>query len=66
MADSQKALKAELDEAYKSLERSDAQIKNLLKELRQTQMVIDMISAAGFIKDGKLEEAREFVQIFFS
>ena len=62
----QKALKTELEAAYESLERADAQIKNLLKERRQTQMVLEMLTTAGFIKDGKLEEAREFVQTFYS
>ena len=61
-----KALKAELDAAYKSLEKADNQIKRLLKERRQTQMVLEMLTTAGFITEGKLEEAREFVQTFYS
>ena len=60
-----KELKAELDSAYKSLEKADSQIKNLLKERRQTQMILEMLTTAGFISDGKLEEAREFVQTFY-
>lgn len=61
-----KALKAELDAAYKSLDKADNQIKSLLKERRQTQMVFEMLTTAGFITEGKLEEAREFVQTFYS
>ena len=61
-----KALKEELTAAYKSLERADAQIKNLLKERKQTQMVIEMLTTAGFIPDGKLEEARKFVGTFYT
>lgn len=61
-----KALEAELDAAYKSLEKAESQIKDLLRERRQTQMVLGMLTTAGFIKDGKLEEAREFVHTFYS
>jgi len=61
-----KALKEELTAAYRSLERADAQIKNLLKERKQTQMVIEMLTTAGFITDGKLEEARKFVGTFYT
>jgi hypothetical protein len=60
-----KALKSELDSAYKKLEKADNQIENLLKERRQTKMVLEMLTTAGFITEGKLEEAREFVQTFY-
>ena len=58
------ALQKELDDAYKSLEKSDRQMKNLLIERKQNQMVFDLLETAGFITDGKLQEAREFVQTF--
>lgn len=61
-----KALKVELNAAYESLEKADNQIKTLLKERKQTQMVLEMLTTAGFITDGKLEEARKFVQTFYS
>lgn len=62
----EKSLKAELDVAYKSLEKADNQIKRLLIERRQNQIVLEMLETAGFITEGKLAEAREFVQTFYS
>lgn len=59
-----KALKRELEEAYKSLDKADRQIKNLLIERKQTQMIFELLETAGFITEGKLQEAREFVQTF--
>lgn len=59
-----KDLKKELEEAYKSLDKADRQIKNLLIECKQNQMVLELLETGGFITDGKLQEAREFVQTF--
>lgn len=59
-----KALQDELDAACKSLERADNQIKNLLIERKQTAMIFGLLETGGFIQEGKLEEAREFVQTF--
>ncbi|MDF1830641.1 hypothetical protein [Cycloclasticus pugetii] len=59
-----KDLKKELEEAYKSLEKADRQIKSLLIERKQSQMVMELLENAGFITDGKLQEARELVQTF--
>jgi hypothetical protein len=55
----------ELDAAYKNLDKADLQIKNLLKERKQNQMVLEMLETAGFITEDKLQEAREFVQTFY-
>lgn len=57
-------LKKELEEAYKSLDKADRQIKSLLIERKQTQMIFELLETAGFITEGKLQEAREFVQTF--
>ena len=59
-----KDLEKELAEAYKSLDKADRQIKNLLIERKQTQMVLELLETAGFIAEDKLQEAREFVQTF--
>lgn len=56
----------ELAAAYKSLESADRQIKNLLIERKQNQMIISLLEMGGYITDGKLEEARELVQSFHS
>lgn len=59
-------LKDELETESERLKRSAQEMKRLQVELKQTQMVIAMLEAAGFIEDGKLDEAREFVQQFYS
>jgi hypothetical protein len=59
-----KDLERELEAAYKSLDKADRQIKNLLIERKQSQMILELLDTAGFIADGKLQEAREFVQTF--
>ena len=56
----------ELDAAYKSLDKAENQIKNLLVERKQLHMTLELLEAAGFISGGKLQEAREFVQSFKS
>ena len=50
-----KDLKKELAEAYKSLDKADRQIKNLLIERNQNQMILELLETAGFIADGKLQ-----------
>ena len=60
------SLQAELDAAYKKLDQADSQIKKLLIERKQNQMVLEMLETAGFIADGKLQEARDFVQSFYT
>lgn len=59
-----KDLEKDLAEAYKSLDKADRQIKNLLIERKQNQMLLELLETAGFIAEGKLQEAREFVQTF--
>jgi len=59
-----KDLKRELESAYKLLEEKERQIKNLLIERKQNNMVMELLETAGFVKEGKLEEAKEFVQTF--
>lgn len=58
------ALNEELQAAYKNLDRKEDQIKNLLLERKQLHMTIELLETAGFIKEGKLEEARGFVSVF--
>lgn len=58
------SLQKELDDAYKSLDKADRQIKNLLIERKQLNMVLELLETAGFISEGKLQEAKEFVQTF--
>jgi hypothetical protein len=58
------ALQSELDATYKSLDKADRQIKNLLIERKQLQMTLELLEAGNFITEGKLAEAREFVQQF--
>ena len=57
-----KGLELELGEAYKSLEKAERKISNLLAERKQLLMTLNILDTAGFIKDGKLEEARGFSQ----
>lgn len=59
------SLQAELDSAYKSLDKAERQIKILLIERRQNQIILQMLEAAGFISEGKLQEAKEFVQAYY-
>ena len=59
-------IKSELEAAYESLTKADRQIKNLLLERHQLNMVIDLLEAGNFIACGKLDEAREFVRDFKS
>jgi len=59
-----KDLKRELESAYKLLEEKERQIKNLLIERKQNKMVMELLETAGFVKEGKLEEAKEFVRTF--
>ena len=56
----------ELEAAYKSLEKADRQIKNLLTERKQLHMTLALLETGGFIKDGKLEEAQGFSTTFNS
>lgn len=58
------SLQKELDDAYKSLDKADRQIKNLIIECKQLHMVLELLETAGFISEGKLQEAKEFVQTF--
>ncbi len=58
------ALKSEVAAAYKSLDKADNQIKNLLLERKQQTMLISLLDAGGFISEGKLEEAQVFVRTF--
>ena len=57
-------MKEELEAAYKSIDKAENQVKNLLKERKQLQMTIQLLEAGGFITKGKLDEAREFIQTF--
>lgn len=60
----EKALNEELHAAYQNLDRKEECIKNLLIERKQLHMTIELLETAGFIEEGKLEEAREFIQTF--
>jgi DNA replicative helicase MCM subunit Mcm2 (Cdc46/Mcm family) len=58
------SLEEKLAAAHQNLEKADRQIEALLKELEKNQMVIEILEAAGFITEGKLQEALEFVRTF--
>jgi hypothetical protein len=60
------SLQRELDAAYKKMDVYEHQIKNLLKERKQNQMVLQMLETADYIEQGKLEEAQELVRSFHS
>jgi len=60
------ALQNELDAAYKRLGTADKQIKILSIKHKQNQMIFELLETAGFITEGKLQEARYFVQTFIS
>lgn len=59
-------MKEELEAAYKSLDKAENQVKSLRKERKQLQMTIQLLEVGGFITEGKLDEAREFIQTFKS
>jgi hypothetical protein len=58
------ATKKELDAAYASLEKAEDRVGILLKEMKQMQMVLIMLETAGYIENGKLEEAKELASTF--
>ena len=55
------ALEKELADAYEKLEKSGKQISNLVAERRDTNQMIEVLKAAGFLTDEKLFQAREIV-----
>ncbi len=55
------ALEKELADAYEKLEKSEKQISNLVAERRDTNQMIEVLKAAGFLTDEKLFQAREIV-----
>ena len=59
-----KDTKKELEAAYASLEKAERQIKSLLLEKNKMFLTLEMLEKACFIKEGKLAEAREFVDTF--
>lgn len=59
-------IKTELEAAYKQLDKADQQIKNLLKERKQNQLIIEILETSGYITEGKLEKAINFVKSFYS
>ena len=60
-----KPLKAELEAAYKSLNKAEHQIRRLLVERKQNQLVVVLLERAGFITEGKLDEAKNIVDGFY-
>lgn len=59
------ALKNELENAYKKLTEAEQRIKDLLVERNELQFVLQILQIAGFIQEGKLEEARQIAKTFF-
>ena len=55
------ALEKELAEAYEKLEKSEKQVSNLVTERRDTNQMIEVLKAAGFLTDKKLFQAREIL-----
>jgi len=60
-----KALKAELEAAYKSLDQAERRIKGLLVGRKQNELVLGLLETAGFITEGKLDEAKNIVDGFY-
>jgi hypothetical protein len=56
-----KATKKELEAAYEKLEKAEKQVSNLLIERRDTNRIIEVLKAAGFLTDEKLYQAREII-----
>ena len=56
-----KATKKELEAAYENLEKAEKQVSNLLIERRDTNRIIEVLKAAGFLTDEKLYQAREII-----
>ena len=55
---------AELDDAYRDLEKKDERIKKLEKELSDCWKVEEIIIAAGLLEKEKFEKAREIINSF--
>ena len=56
-----KATKKELEDAYEYLEKTEKQVSNLLAERSDTNRILDVLKAAGFLTDEKLYQAREII-----
>ena len=56
-----KATKKELEAAYEKLEKAEKQVSNLLIERRDTNRILEVLKAAGFLTDEKLYQAREII-----
>lgn len=56
-----KAAKKELEAAYEKLEKAEKQVSNLLIERRDTNRILEVLKAAGFLTDEKLYQAREII-----
>jgi len=56
-----KSTKKELEAAYERLEKTEKQLSNLLLERRDTNRILEVLKAAGFLTDKKLYQAREII-----
>ncbi len=56
-----KALENELAETYEKLDKAEKQVSNLLAERKDTNQMIEILKAAGFLTDEKLYQAREIL-----
>lgn len=56
-----KDCKKELEAAYENLEKAEKQVSNLLVERRDTNRILEVLKAAGFLTDEKLYQAREII-----
>ncbi len=56
-----KATKKELEAAYEKLEKAEKQVGNLLIERRDTNRILEVLKAAGFLTDEKMHQAREII-----
>jgi len=54
-------LERELADAYEKLEKKEKQVSNLLVERREANQVIEVLKAAGFLTDEKLQQAHEII-----
>ncbi len=59
-------MKDELNQANRYLDAAHKIIDSQSVEIKQLNLIFDVLERAGHITDGKLEEARGFVQRLFS
>lgn len=59
-----KSTKKELEAAYEKLDKTEKRVSSILKELNETEKAIDVLVAAGFLTEEKIQQARDIVMNF--